>query len=194
MRSMLLFIVLLTVILLGWRYADSEPLVTAEPASSPAVATSSPQPEVQPSFDGQTIAAFAPRERRRVPVAVGLPPEAADLSHVRDFDFDAAALRRLHPGDQLRIDFPPLGGRYDLQIEEVMEVDGERVIRGRIAYDQRDYPGLITLGGDWSFGSFSTPEGHFEFTARNGVARMVDGAELERRAYAPNHTLMPRRS
>lgn len=123
-----------------------------------------------------------------------LPPVAVDLSHVREFAFDTASLHRLASGDTVRIDFPPLGGRYELRVDEVVENPDGRTIRGHIDYDRREYPSLITLTATWSFGSFTTPEGNFEFTARDGRARMVDGAELERRAYAPNHTLIPNRS
>lgn len=123
-----------------------------------------------------------------------LPVLAADISHVREFAFDTAPLHRLASGDRIRIDFPPLGGRYELSVDEVVENPDGRTIRGHIDYDRREYPGLITLTSNWSFGSFTTPEGNFEFTARDGRARMVDGAELERRAYVSKHTLIPKRS
>lgn len=138
--------------------------------------------------------AFAEPGPARPESASQLPPVAPDLSHVREFAFDAAALHALAEGDRFGVDFPPLGGRYELHIDAVLEASGERTIRGHIDYDRRQYPTVITLTGGWSFGSFVTPEGHFEFTARGGLARMVTGAELERRAYAPNHTLRPRRS
>ncbi len=123
-----------------------------------------------------------------------LPVRAPDLAQVRDFPFNASGLSRVVAGDAVQVDFPPLGGRYEMAVDEVIETGAERTIRGHIAYDDRTFPSLITVSAGWSFGSFTTPEGNYEFTARDGMARMVSGVELERRSSAPVHTLRPRRS
>lgn len=171
------------------RAAVMEQAATAERGASAPVETNSELVRPQASLQ-----LFASKPSRTATDAARLPRVAPDLSHVHEFEFDAAALRQLASGDTVSIDFLPLGGRYELNVDEVVDSADERTIRGHIDYDHRQYPSLITITGGWSFGSFATPEGNFEFTARQGMARMVDGAELERRAYAPNHTLIPRRS
>jgi hypothetical protein len=192
MRPVLVAIIVLTCCMLGarwlWSAEGSATAVVLVAQQADTVVTVPEQPRQSP------LQPFAARPAGGAESAPRLPPSAPDLSHVREFEFDAAALRTLARGDTLRVDFPPLGGRYELSVDEVVDSADERTIRGHIDYDRRQYPTLITLTGGWSFGSFTTPEGNFEFTARDGMARMVNSAELERRAYAPNHTLMPRRS
>lgn len=201
MRSLLAAILVLAICFLAGRVlwaVDVSAAISATGAKRPLAAEAksvdtgssvlSPQRAVRPFAAGPSPSATRAKSPAR------LPPVAADLTRGREFEFDATSLKRLASGDTFRIDFPPLGGRYEFSVDEVVEKSDGRTIRGHIDYDRREYPSLITLTGGWGFGSFTTPEGNFEFTTRNGMARMVDGAELERRAYAPNDTLIPNRS
>jgi len=198
MRSGLAAILVLASCFLAARalWSAAGPVVLpAAGAQRPAAVQSRPAESDGSAVSRQrSVQSFAAKPSRKATSPGRLPPVATDLSHVREFEFDAASLQRLASGDTIRIDFPPLGGRYELSVDEVVEHADGRTIRGHIDYDRRQYPSLITLTGGWSFGSFTTPEGNFEFTARDGMARMVDGAELERRAYVPNHTLIHNRS
>lgn len=123
-----------------------------------------------------------------------LPLRATDLAHVHEVPFDDGRFAALEVGDRLRVEFPPLGGRYDLKVAEVEETASGRTIRGHIEYDARSYPGLITSSAGWSFGTLTTPEGSIEFAARGGRLRTVDGEELNRRSRVADHTLVPPRS
>lgn len=201
MRSILATIVLLTCCFLGTRWLWSEEVAaearvatTGLPSAAAAAGEQRPETARRGAMKVQNpVQPFAAPDPVHTASMARLPVAGPDLGHVREFEFDAAALRALAMGDTLRIDFPPLGGRYELAVDQIVDDASERTIRGHIDYDRRQYPTLITITDGWSFGSFTTPEGHFEFTARDGRAQMVSSAELERRAYAPNHTLFPRR-
>ncbi|TVS10028.1 MAG: hypothetical protein EA417_19425 [Gammaproteobacteria bacterium] len=207
MRSLTLAIVVLTALILGARWMLQPDAVSAASVAAPEAAAAdvdiAPWIEPPTSFDEPVsrVAEVSSSKPVQPFDAAGewrddarLPVRAPDLAQVRDFPFSASGLQSVAVGDAVQVDFPPLGGRYEMAVDEVIETGAERTIRGHIAYDDRTFPSLITVSAGWSFGSFTTPEGNYEFTARDGMARMVSDVELERRARAPVHTLRPHRT
>ncbi|MEE4360149.1 MAG: hypothetical protein V2I63_01355 [Pseudomonadales bacterium] len=159
----------------GHQVAAGVPRALKFPSPGPIIESSDSPPE---PLAAQPLRPF----RLGAVAATALPPAAPDLTTTREIAFDAAALSTASPGDEIALDLPQLGGRYALRVETVTEEDdGTHRLSGAVAWDGRRYPGLISIGTQWSFGTLSTPEGSYEFTARNGQARIVDLAEIDRR-------------
>jgi hypothetical protein len=179
----LLAVVLVSLCLACWRLPPERPPVPRE--SSVDRATARTHPPLKFALAEPTIVSSGSSAKRSVePRSPALPPAATDLPSTRDFAFDGAALAGAVPGDRIALPFPQLGGRYDFTVETVtVSASGARRLAGAVRWDGRSWPGLVTVADGWSFGTLATPEGSWELTVRGGTARVVAGAELERRGF-----------
>ena len=99
------------------------------------------------------------------------PPAGKNPNRTHKVRFQRGILEQLGRGAVLELDLPLLGGRYRLQIDEVLgSVAQGRVLRGRLLEDGHCRESTITLGTDRAYGTLVAPGGTLEFEAKGSVA------------------------